>query len=104
MMSADEERSNKCRNVEDTSSNMNGISEKNNDEHLEFLCSKIKFLEKNIEHDNFINNSFIKHLTKEVTKIFFNISIYSNKDKLQIVTEEYLKLHYQEFYDETNKL
>ncbi|RIA87635.1 hypothetical protein C1645_827478 [Glomus cerebriforme] len=78
-MLADEEGSNKCRNVEDTNSSMSGTNQlkilnekvdkiynqliKDNAkflEHLEFLCSRIKFLEKNIEHDNFMNNSFYK--------------------------------------------
>ncbi|RIA94320.1 hypothetical protein C1645_818243 [Glomus cerebriforme] len=110
MISADEEESNKRKNIEDTSSSISDTSEKNNDdnvkflEYLEFLCFRIKFLEKNIEYDNFMNNSFIKHLIKEVAKISFNISIYPNKDELRIATEEYFKLHYQEFYHETNKL
>ncbi|RIA95501.1 hypothetical protein C1645_816586 [Glomus cerebriforme] len=112
-MSVNEEGLNKCRNVEDTSSSMNGTSEKNNNdmqifeiidiltvknkkfydqlikdnakflECLEFLCSRIKFLEKNIEHDNFMNNSFIKHLTKKVAKISINIKFYDETNKLQ---------------------
>ncbi|RIA93980.1 hypothetical protein C1645_735095 [Glomus cerebriforme] len=96
MMSVDEERSNKCRNVEDISSSMSDTSKKNNDDQLkilnekvdiltvknekfydqviqdnakfleclEYLCFRIKFLEKNIEYDNFMNNSFIKLLAK----------------------------------------
>ncbi|RIA83243.1 hypothetical protein C1645_834101 [Glomus cerebriforme] len=87
-MSADEERSNKCRNIEDTSSSMSDTNNAKFLERLEFLYSRIKFLEKNIEHDNFMNNNFIKHLTKEVAKIFFNISIYPNKDELQIYNRE----------------
>ncbi|RIA84991.1 hypothetical protein C1645_831452 [Glomus cerebriforme] len=117
MMLTDEERSNKHRNVKNTSSSMSDISEKNNDDqlkilnekvniltvknekfydqlikdnakflkHLEFLCSRIKFLEKNIEHDNFMNNSFIKLLAKHR----------SLRDVLSSKTKEVLFIYFE---------
>ncbi|RIA83854.1 hypothetical protein C1645_833142, partial [Glomus cerebriforme] len=64
---------------------------------LEFLYSRIKSLEEKIEHDNVIDDRFIKLIVKEVVKTTFNLNIYPSKDELQEETEEYLKLHYQEF-------
>ncbi|RIA78875.1 hypothetical protein C1645_842155 [Glomus cerebriforme] len=63
MMLINEEESNKHRNVENTSSSISDTSNNNIAKflkYLEFLCFRIKILEKNIKYDNFMNDNFIK--------------------------------------------
>ncbi|RIA88246.1 hypothetical protein C1645_826660 [Glomus cerebriforme] len=86
ILSADE-GSNKRRNVESiTTSSMSNTSNKENkksNQCLEFLCSRIKSLEERIEHNNVINDIFIKLMVKEVAKITFNLNIYLSKDEFK---------------------
>ena len=52
---------------------------------------------------NFNYYLYLQDVAKAVTKILFNISIYSSKDEFREATEEYLKANHQEYYNRFSK-